>query len=55
MTTNDAERRRLQHEARGGYPCDHILTEVEDDSYTLQPTGNIVCVSCGKSAPREEF
>lgn len=55
MDTHKAQLKRWKHEAKGSLPCDHMLLEIEDDVDTYRPTGNMVCVSCGMSAPREEF
>ena len=55
MDTFDARLRRREYEQKGRPPCRHMPLEIEDDADTKQPTENRVCVTCGKSAPRDEF
>ena len=55
MDTLNAQWRRRDYELKGSPPCNHMVLEIEDDADTKRPTGNRVCVTCGKSAPREDF
>ena len=54
MQTWKVRERRLDWELKGRPPCRHLLIEREEDD-DFRPTGNVACLECGKSAPREGF